>query len=123
MQEFETVRYTQWKKGAEEYGPEAFVDLSFEDLFKMYHEELADIANYGMMAFVKLRLMEEQLRASGFDLTRKPAGEGTEHGDTPDTSTPSFGSELPGFLQAGEGSQDPGQRRSGGFSSRLGDLD
>ncbi len=64
--EFDLLMQTRHETGSEEYGDLAFLD---HDMFGMIYEELADACNYMRYQFIKLRLLEEQLNASGIDLS------------------------------------------------------
>jgi hypothetical protein len=65
--EFEGIRQSQWSKGANRYGEHAHLTgVSIDELFAMYYEEIADIANYGQMLYNKLRLLQMQLENGSF---------------------------------------------------------
>jgi hypothetical protein len=100
MAEFENLRTSQWEKGASEYGEFAFVGLDFDKLVVMIGEELADVANYAMFMYVKLRFMEAEL-ASRIDQPNTASAEDPEHTvpSGPGTFTP--GPEVSGFLPKG----------------------
>ena len=62
-------------------------------------EELADLANYARFLYIRLRIMEEQAREGGIDLTSSLTGEIQQPDELPDgapTFTPK--SEVSGFL-------------------------
>ncbi len=65
-EEFDTLIELRHETGAEEYGDVAFLTAP---LVRMAAEELADLANYARYMYIKLRLMEETLNASGVDLS------------------------------------------------------
>lgn len=58
--EFDTIAAERHRMGAEKYGPGKFltVDTIEECLF-----EVVDLANYARYTFIKLRLLQESLRA------------------------------------------------------------
>jgi hypothetical protein len=62
--EFSALCFARHEVGAEEYGDMAFMD---NDMFAFVYEELADAANYLRYQFMKLRIVEETLRARGID--------------------------------------------------------
>jgi hypothetical protein len=107
MMEFEHLRVEQWEKGSTEYGDVRFLEHDDATMFQMLYEELADVANYAMMVYVRWRLLEATV-ASRFDPTTEPSEEGSQHSvpSGPGTFTPN--SDLPGFLSSGEGVQDSG---------------
>lgn len=65
-EEFDILTQLRHDAGAEEYGPLAFLE---NNMFAFAYEEFADTANYVRFNFIKLRLVEEKLRASGIDLS------------------------------------------------------
>lgn len=64
--EFDTLTQLRHETGSEEYGDVAFLQAP---LIRMAAEELADMSNYCRYMYVRLRLMEEYLNASGVDLS------------------------------------------------------
>jgi hypothetical protein len=58
--EFADLVAKRLRDGAAEYGEDAFVD---NNTFEMIYEEIADLVNYCMFTYVKLRLIEEQVDA------------------------------------------------------------
>lgn len=65
-EEFDALCQIRHDTGAEEYGPIAFLDAP---LFRMAAEEVADLANYSRYLYIRLRVLEEVLRARGIDLS------------------------------------------------------
>jgi hypothetical protein len=61
--QFEEFRKEQYKKGAVEYGRFGYEDLSIPVLLMMFKEELADVANYAQMLFVKICQLEKAYNA------------------------------------------------------------
>ena len=57
-QQFVELCGTRARRGAEEYGEFAFLQ---NDVIRMMQEELADIANYAQMQFIKLHLLQQML--------------------------------------------------------------
>jgi hypothetical protein len=70
--EFSTLCQLRHEAGAEEYGDVAFLTAP---LIRMAAEELADMSNYCRYMYIKLRMMEEYLDASGADLSAGTAEE------------------------------------------------
>ena len=82
--------------GADEYGPLIFLNVNLPEFI---YEEMADIANYARFLYIRVRLLEETARESGFDLSAAFAGEVREENEV------SFGAssfvprnKVPGFL-------------------------
>lgn len=71
-EEFDALCQIRGDEGAEEYGPTAFLKAP---LVRMAAEELADLSNYARFMYIKLRLLEEKLHASGIDLSAGVAEE------------------------------------------------
>lgn len=71
-EEFDALCQIRGDEGAEEYGPVAFLKAP---LIRMAAEELADLTNYARFMYIKLRLLEEHLNASGIDLSASVAEE------------------------------------------------
>lgn len=71
-EEFDALCQIRGDDGAEEYGPTAFLKAP---LVRMAAEELADLSNYARFMYIKLRLLEEKLHASGIDLSASVAEE------------------------------------------------
>jgi hypothetical protein len=69
--EFNSLIFSRHVEGAEQYGEFQFLK---NDMVRFIAEELADIANYCRYTYMKLRLMEKVLNASGTDLTDFLAG-------------------------------------------------
>src|SRR5215831_18082183 len=66
--EFLEISNDQMTKGSEyEKGP--IPGWLKNDLFKFVYEELADLANYSLLLYTRLRVLEELLRANGIDLS------------------------------------------------------
>lgn len=65
-EEFDALTQLRHEDGEEEYGEVAFLTAP---LVRMAAEELADFANYSRYMYIKLRLLEEYLNASGVDLS------------------------------------------------------
>ena len=88
------------KVGQAEYGEYNFLG---EDLPLFIYEELADLANYVGMLYVRLRLIEEAARESGIDLSSGIAGE-VRSEDTLPSDAPAFvkRSEVLGILRRDE---------------------
>lgn len=55
---FDELCKRRWEAGAEEYGPFTFLG---NDIIRMMAEEMADIANYNRMQFIKIMLLAEML--------------------------------------------------------------
>jgi len=55
---FSDLTQERWLTGAKEYGDFAFLS---NDTFEMLEEELADIANYARMTFIKVQLLKRVL--------------------------------------------------------------
>ena len=70
--EFDALCQSRHVDGAKEYGPLNFLKAP---LLQMAAEELADMTNYCRYMYVRLRLMEETLNASGIDLSTSTAEE------------------------------------------------
>src|SRR5262249_42278931 len=96
MNDFEQLRLRQWMKGHEEYGDSAFLKLSDNALFQMMYEEMADLANYGMMMYLRVRRLEA-LYAGGSDSSFQPTKSNTEHEVPPSPSTFVGAQEVSGF--------------------------
>jgi len=105
MAEFEVLRERQWNKGAEEYGPDAFVGLTNDQMLDMYLEELADIANYAMMTSIRLRLWKEKVESSS-DKSIQPDARDAQYEFPPSSGTFVRTQDIPGFLPNGAGLQD-----------------
>lgn len=95
-EEFETLRQIRHEVGAEEYGPVTFLKVP---LIRFAAEELADMANYCRFMYIKLRIMEEELRARGIDISTSSVAEAWSEDEIP----PGFASfvsaeEISGFL-------------------------
>lgn len=58
---FDELALHRHNAGAKEYGPLTFLE---NDVIAMMCEELADLANYARMQFIKLLIIQEQLKAS-----------------------------------------------------------
>lgn len=111
--EFNRLTFSRHTMGAEEYGEFAFLG---NDMVQFIAEELADISNYCRYTYMKLRILQEAMNASGLDLSTLATS--TPHGDADGEGVPSgFASstEASSVLQVlpgGEGVEDPGQRSS-----------
>jgi hypothetical protein len=70
--EFDTLQQLRHIDGAKEYGEITFLKAP---LVRMAAEELADLCNYARYMYIKLRVMEEALNASGIDLSASPVEE------------------------------------------------
>ena len=64
--EFDALQQLRHVDGSKEYGEVAFLTAP---LVRMAAEELADLCNYARYMYIKLRLVEEFLSASGIDLS------------------------------------------------------
>lgn len=64
--EFDDLCQMRHEMGAQQYGELNFLNV---DLFRYAAEEIADLANYSRMLYVKLRTIEELLNASGINLS------------------------------------------------------
>ncbi len=95
-QEFDLLTQSRHEEGSKEYGDLGFLD---NEMFGMIYEELADACNYLRYQFIKLRLVEEQVNASGLDLTPS-AFEAVRDEDELSHDTPSFSpsKEIPKFF-------------------------
>lgn len=98
--EFDALTQMRHEIGAEEYGDVAFLDAP---LIRMAAEELADMANYCRYMYVRLRMMEEYLDASGIDLSASTAEEARGEDEIP-LGIASFipGKKIQGFLSKKE---------------------
>jgi hypothetical protein len=76
------------------------------DLFAFIYEELADTHNYAMLQFMKLRIVQEVVDASGLDLAAFFGGENAEHEVPLGPGAFTTGSPVSGFVQPNRGSQD-----------------
>ncbi len=65
-EEFEAFCYNRHLKGAKEYGDTKSLKV---DTVEYALEELADLANYARYLYIKLRILEEDLRERGIDLS------------------------------------------------------
>lgn len=65
-EEFDALTELRHEVGAKEYGPATFLKVP---LIRFAAEELADLANYARYLYIKLRVLEEVLDASGVDLS------------------------------------------------------
>ena len=65
-EEFDALTQLRNEDGEKEYGHANFLKVP---LIRYAAEELADMANYCRFMYIKLRLMEETLNASGADLS------------------------------------------------------
>lgn len=98
--EFDALMQTRHMTGQEEYGAVAFLKAP---LLQMAAEELADLCNYARYMYIRLRLMEEALNASGIDLSTSTAEEIRLANEVP-SSAPAFipGAEVQRFLSESE---------------------
>jgi len=69
--EFMELCAERWNEGAQEYGPTGFLK---NDMVQFIAEELADISNYALMTYMKVRALQEVAIASGIDLSASPLG-------------------------------------------------
>lgn len=100
--------------GAKEYGPTKFLS---NNMFRMIAEEMADISNYCMYEYIKLRLMEGTLdESSTYPTTHIDRGEGD--GVSPPFASFSGAGGLSELLRQSGWLQDDGQRSSGGEPSQ-----
>ncbi len=99
-EEFDALTQLRHEAGGEEYGDVAFLSAP---LVRMAAEELADMSNYCRYMYVKLRMMEEFLDASGIDLSTGPAQEVWGEDQVP-LGIASFipGEKIQGFLSKKE---------------------
>lgn len=95
-EEFEAFCYNRHLKGAKEYGDTKFLEI---DTVRYALEELADLANYARYLYIKLRILEEELRERGIDLSTSVAEEVREQ-NAVSPGTPGFvpSSEVPRFF-------------------------
>ena len=94
--EFTDLTTVRHEIGSEEYGSLAFMG---NDIFEYAYEELADCANYMRYQFIKLRFIEEELRARGLDPSTLIAPEVRGVDEVPSDSAPfSPSKEVSGFL-------------------------
>lgn len=56
--EFQELKDQRWIDGAKEYGPFAFIR---NDMVRFAIEEIADLANYAEMLYIKLRVLERKM--------------------------------------------------------------
>lgn len=99
-EEFDSLTELRHETGAEEYGDVAFLTAP---LVRMAAEELADLANYARYMYIKLRMMEEFLNASGVDLSTGASEEARDADEVP-LGLASFipGEKIQGFLSKKE---------------------
>jgi len=98
--EFDTLTQLRHETGAEEYGDVAFLTAP---LIRMAAEELADMSNYCRYMYVRLRMMEDLLNASGIDLSTSTSEEIWGDNQVP-LGAASFipGEKIQGFLSKKE---------------------
>ncbi len=60
-EEFQALKDQRWIEGAAEYGAFGFIQ---NDMVRFAIEEIADLANYAEMLYIKLRIMERKLDAN-----------------------------------------------------------
>jgi len=98
--EFSQLVIERHEVGAEEYGSFAFMG---NDIFEYAFEELADCANYMRYQYIKLRFIEEELRARGLDPSALVGPEVRGVDEVSSDSTPfSPSKEVAGFLPDAE---------------------
>jgi hypothetical protein len=88
--EFMALCERRWNEGAEEYGPTGFLK---NDMIAFIAEELADISNYAMMTYMKVRALQEVAIASGIDLSASPLGKAGGQDEVPSDPSPFVPSE------------------------------
>lgn len=77
----------RFKEGEKEYGKDAFLE---HDTFKEIYEELADVCNWAMFTYIKLRIMEKRANAVRTDSPTEDA-----RGDTGGAVSDVFGPHVP----------------------------
>ncbi len=99
-EEFDALTQLRHEVGSEEYGDVAFLTAP---LVRMAAEELADLANYSRYMYIKLRMLEERLNASGVDISTGASEEVWSEDQVP-LGVASFipGEKIQGFLSQKE---------------------
>lgn len=95
-EDFDLLCQTRHDEGAKEYGPLGFLT---NPMFSYIYEELADASNYLRYLFIKMRLLEEFVYASGADLPTSHFEEIRDaHSISPDATSFVPSEKVSGFL-------------------------
>lgn len=67
--EFDERCHQRHERGSEKYGPASFLSV---DTLEMAIEEVLDLANYARYTFIKMRVLQEELRTDTALVADKP---------------------------------------------------
>lgn len=89
--EFFQMMEERYNEGAQEYGPTGFIN---NNMMQFIAEELADVANYALMTYMKIRFMQEVANEGGIDLSASPTSEDGGQNELPPDPSPFVSSEA-----------------------------